>query len=280
VQTVQRDTRWHGGASDEAEDGAASMRVSRELPVHPLAQGVHGGSHGEPSRRSAPGSEIGLRMAGRHDDASRDPELGPGAGAPTHDGLAPGDDALAPGTDPDQAQLAPLVVEIPPFAEVFRTYSAFVWRVLLRLGVAEADVDDVAQEVFLGIHRNLSRFEGRCSLRTWVYGICHRRAVDYRRRASVRPELYSDEPPEQSVAANQEQGFAVSQARQQLARVLDGLDEEKRTVFVLFDIEGVPMDEVAEIVGCPLQTAYSRLYAARRKVEATLARQRADRRSV
>jgi RNA polymerase sigma-70 factor (ECF subfamily) len=175
---------------------------------------------------------------------------------------------------------ADVPVEIPPFAEVFRTYSAFVWRVLLRLGVAEADVDDVAQEVFLGIHRNLSRFEGRCSLRTWVYGICHRRAVDYRRRASVRPELYSDDPPEQGVAPDQEQGFALSQARQQLARVLDGLDEEKRTVFVLFDIEGVPMDEVAEIVGCPLQTAYSRLYAARRKVESTLSRQRTDRRSV
>jgi RNA polymerase sigma-70 factor (ECF subfamily) len=175
---------------------------------------------------------------------------------------------------------APVPVEVPPFPEVFRTYSSFVWRVLLRLGVAEADIDDVAQEVFLGIHRNLSRFEGRCSLRTWVYGICHRRAVDYRRRASVRPELYSDDPPDQGVAADQEQDFALAQARQQLARVLDSLDEEKRTVFVLFDIEGVPMDEVAEIVGCPLQTAYSRLYAARRKVEATLSRQRTERRSV
>jgi RNA polymerase sigma-70 factor (ECF subfamily) len=226
----------------------------------------------ELSRRTSPGSEIGLRMAGRHDEASLEQAapLADATGASTGPALA----ADAEGVP------APLAVEIPPFAEVFRTYSSFVWRVLLRLGVAEADVDDVAQEVFLGIHRNLSRFEGRCSLRTWVYGICHRRAVDYRRRASVRPELYSDEPPEQSVAANQEQGFAVSQARQQLARVLDGLDEEKRTVFVLFDIEGVPMDEVAEIVGCPLQTAYSRLYAARRKVEATLARQRSDRRSV
>jgi RNA polymerase sigma-70 factor (ECF subfamily) len=174
----------------------------------------------------------------------------------------------------------PAAGSVPPFPEVFRTYSAFVWRVLLRLGVAEADIDDVAQEVFLGIHRNLSRFEGRCSLRTWVYGICHRRAVDYRRRASVRPELYSDDPPEQGVDASQEQGLQLSQARQQLSEVLDALDEEKRVVFVLFDIEGVPMDEVAEIVGCPLQTAYSRLYAARRKVETALSRLRVERRSL
>ena len=173
-----------------------------------------------------------------------------------------------------------IVQEVPPFPEVFRSYSGFVWRVLLRLGVAESDVDDVAQEVFLGVHRNLSRFEGRCSLRTWIYGICHRRAVDYRRRASVRPELYSGDPPDQGVEANQEQGLALAQARAQLAQVLDTLDEEKRTVFVLFDIEGIPMEEVAEVVACPLQTAYSRLYAARRKVEATLTRLRGDRRSV
>jgi RNA polymerase sigma-70 factor (ECF subfamily) len=242
VHTVQRDTRWHGGVSDQADEGSARTRQSGEL--------------------SRAGS--GIEPVGSGQRRSVEPALAQAAQA--------AEDALLM-----EGQAA---VEIPPFAEVFRTYSSFVWRVLLRLGVAESDVDDVAQEVFLGVHRNLSRFEGRCSLRTWVYGICHRRAVDYRRRASVRPELYSDDPPEQGVAADQEQGFALSQARQQLARVLDGLDEEKRTVFVLFDIEGVPMDEVAEIVGCPLQTAYSRLYAARRKVEATLARQRTERRSV
>lgn len=246
VHTVQRDTRWHGGVSHEADEGSARTRQSGEL-----LEGLTGARE-----RAASGIEPVAERRG-----TEPAQLAQVA-----------EDALLM-----EGQVA---VEIPPFAEVFRTYSTFVWRVLLRLGVAESDVDDVAQEVFLGIHRNLSRFEGRCSLRTWVYGICHRRAVDYRRRASVRPELYSDDPPEQGVAADQEQGFALSQARQQLARVLDGLDEEKRTVFVLFDIEGVPMDEVAEIVGCPLQTAYSRLYAARRKVEATLARQRTERRSV
>ncbi len=168
----------------------------------------------------------------------------------------------------------------PPFVEVFRTYSVFVWRVLLRLGVAEADVDDVAQEVFLGVHRNLQGFEGRCTLRTWIYAICHRRALDYRRRANLRPDLYADEPPEQSVDAAQEQGVAASQERERLRRVLEQLDDDKRTVFVLFDIEGIPMEEVAEIVGCPLQTAYSRLYAARRKLEAALSRVRVEGRSV
>jgi RNA polymerase sigma-70 factor (ECF subfamily) len=170
-------------------------------------------------------------------------------------------------------------LDLPSFAEVFKTYSAFVWRVLLRLGVAEADVEDVAQEVFLGVHRNLARFEGRCSLRTWVYGICHRRAVDYRRRAHMRHEVTTDEPPDAGSEADQEDGLDLANARRQLANVLDSLDEDKRAVFVLFEIEQVPMEEVAEIVGCPLQTAYSRLYAARRKIEGAASRLRAQRRA-
>ncbi len=170
-------------------------------------------------------------------------------------------------------------VEVPSFAEVFRTYSSFVWRVLLRMGVAEADVDDVAQEVFLGIHRNLPRFEGRCSLRTWVYGICHRRAVDHRRRAHTRYEIATEEPPDAGQEGGQDEGIDLAQARANLNQVLDSLDDDKRAVFVLFEIEQIPMEEVAEIVGCPLQTAYSRLYAARRKIDAAAVRIRAQRRS-
>jgi RNA polymerase sigma-70 factor (ECF subfamily) len=166
------------------------------------------------------------------------------------------------------------VAPVPDFAELFRSYSAFVWRVLVRLGVARVDVDDVAQDVFLSLHRSLASFEGRCSLRSWIYGICQRRALDYRRRAMVRPDSYADEPSDQRVDANQENGLALSQARARMERVLDQLDHEKRSVFVLFDVEGIPMEEVAEIVGCPLQTAYSRLYAARRKIESSLARMR------
>lgn len=164
---------------------------------------------------------------------------------------------------------------LPSFSEIFQTYSAFVWRVLMRLGVARADVDDVAQEVFMSLHQSLPSFEGRCSLRTWVYGICQRRAVDYRRRAAFRPDLYAGEPIDRSADATQEHGLILLEARDRMVRVLDELDDDKRTVFVLFDIEGLAMEEVAEIIGCPLQTAYSRLYAARRKVEASLTRLRA-----
>jgi RNA polymerase sigma-70 factor (ECF subfamily) len=180
------------------------------------------------------------------------------------------------GADSQELSAQTSAAAVPSFAEVFRSYSGFVWRVLLRLGVAESDVEDVAQEVFLGIHRTLPSFEGRCALRTWIYGICHRRAIDYRRRAMARPEVPTDEPPDTGEEATQEAGLDLGLVRAKLNQLLDTLDEEKRAVFVMFEVEGLPMEEVAEIVGCPLQTAYSRLYAARRKVEALAQRMRAQ----
>jgi len=141
------------------------------------------------------------------------------------------------------------------------------------MGIAEADVDDVFQEVFVVAHRRLGDFEGRSSVQTWLYGICVRVASDYRKRA--RREGQESSGHQQTVAASQEDDVAMHQARAELDRILDALDDEKRAVFVLYEIEELPMPEVAAAIGCPLQTAYSRLHAARREVEAMLTRLRA-----
>lgn len=160
-------------------------------------------------------------------------------------------------------------------AVLFREYGTFAWRVLRRLGVAERDVDDVCQEVFVIVHRQIAGFEGRSSPRTWLYGICVRTASEYRRSASRRLEVVAGRPPDATVDANQETDRALREARTLLDRILDGLDEDKRAVFILYEIEELPMAEVAIAVGCPLQTAYSRLHAARRDVDAALHRLRA-----
>jgi RNA polymerase sigma-70 factor (ECF subfamily) len=117
--------------------------------------------------------------------------------------------------------------------------------------------------VFVIVHRKLAEFEHRAAIRTWLYRICQRAASDYRKRAHVRREVTTGEVIERG----QVDGRAVvdgAETRAVLQRALDLLDEDKRTVFVLFEIEGFGMKEVATIVGCPLQTAYSRLHAARR----------------
>lgn len=161
---------------------------------------------------------------------------------------------------------------VPSVGEVFREHAAFVWRALRRLGVQESDVEDVAQEVFVVVHRKLAEFEGRSSLRTWLYGICVRTASDHRKRARMKHEIVTDEPPEQTTQAGQHEALAMHQARALLDRILDELDDDKRAVFVLYEIEQVTMAEVAQAVGCPLQTAYSRLHAARKQVEESVQR--------
>ncbi|MBS2018099.1 MAG: sigma-70 family RNA polymerase sigma factor [Deltaproteobacteria bacterium] len=165
---------------------------------------------------------------------------------------------------------APRTTGVPSLPELFRQYAPFVWRALRRLGVAESDVEDVCQEVFVVVHRKLGDFEGRSSIRTWIYGICARTASDYRRSGRVRREVVTDAPPEAVHEGGQQDVVALRQARAQLDRILDTLDDDKRAVFVLYEIEELTMAEVADSLGCPLQTAYSRLHAARKVVEAAV----------
>jgi RNA polymerase sigma-70 factor (ECF subfamily) len=150
---------------------------------------------------------------------------------------------------------------------VFSENAPYAWRVLRGLGVPEADVDDVCQEVFITVHRRLPDFEGRSTVRTWVYGICVRAAADYRKRVRTRREVGATAPRELAVAPRQEDAVSIQQARDTLHGILDRLDDDKRAVFVLYEIEELAMADVASVVGCPLQTAYSRLHAARREVE-------------
>jgi RNA polymerase sigma-70 factor, ECF subfamily len=157
---------------------------------------------------------------------------------------------------------------LPSLNEIFRTYAPFAWRALRRLGVPESDVEDVCQEVFVVVHRKLGEFQGRSSLKTWIYGICARTASDYRRSGRVRREVVTDSPPDAPDDPAQHDVVALREARKTLDRILDQLDDDKRSVFVLYEIEELTMAEVAEALSCPVQTAYSRLHAARKIVEA------------
>ena len=161
----------------------------------------------------------------------------------------------------------------PAFAQVFEAHAPTVWRALRRLGVPESDVEDLCQEVFVVVHRKLPSFEGRSALSTWIYGICVRVASDHRKRAHVRRERPTDEVPEGRQSAPQIAELEREQARRMLDRALAELDEDKRAVFVLYEVEELTMAQVADAVGCPLQTAYSRLYAARKLVAASVGQQ-------
>lgn len=159
---------------------------------------------------------------------------------------------------------------------IFDEHARYVIRTLRHLGVRESDVEDVAQEVFVTVHRKLAEFEGRSKLRTWLYAICLRVASDHRRRAHVVRELATDNPPVDSGERSGNEPDASLESRTFVQELLAGLDDDKRTVLVLYEIEGLNMREVAEVVGCPLQTAYSRLHAARELLQAAWLRSKKE----
>lgn len=162
------------------------------------------------------------------------------------------------------------------FAALYSDHFAFVWRNLRRLGVPEAGLRDAAQDVFLVVHRRLGGFEGRGTPQAWLYSILRRVAADYRRRGR-RKDLTDHEQAEVLVDVSDpgpENQAARGEALELLLMLLGELDEDKRDVLVLVDLEGMTVPEAAEVVSCNLNTAYSRLRAARHEMQAGLERHR------
>jgi RNA polymerase sigma-70 factor, ECF subfamily len=160
---------------------------------------------------------------------------------------------------------------------IYELHADFVFRTLRALGVPARDVGDAIQEVFLAVHRTLSGFEERCSMKTWLFTICRSVARDRRRRAHQRYEVIDGS----IVSKEPDSGADLSvrlEHRQRLAEldaILASMEEEQRLVFMLFEIESMTGNEISEALGIPLGTAYSRLRLARAAFRAAVARRRA-----
>jgi len=159
-------------------------------------------------------------------------------------------------------------------AEVYEQHADFTWRTLRRLGVADEEARDAAHEVFLIVHAQLGSFEGRSSLRTWLFAICRSVARDFRRRQRRAGRLMAAIDVEEEIDLRADVGRAVEHQEQlaQLERILASLPTAQRNVFILFEIEKLTGEELAEILEIPLGTAYSRLQLARKAFREALDR--------
>jgi len=201
--------------------------------------------------------------------------------------MEPGDPSHYPDVAASAADLTPrperlVAVAAPPpsFAAVYEDNFAFVWRTVRRLGVPERSVDDAVQDIFIVVHRRLGEFEGRSSLRTWLYGIARRVAHDHRRRVGrkERGESLPDSIADPGAPAPDREAERA-EALRVLHRLLDALDDDKREVFVLAELEQMTVPEIADAIGVNLNTVYSRLRAARQAFEQAVARHQARERS-
>jgi RNA polymerase sigma-70 factor (ECF subfamily) len=150
---------------------------------------------------------------------------------------------------------------------LYDRYAPIVHRFLAAFGVPPDEREDACQEVFVAVYRSLGRFRGEARLSTWIYRIAARHSARAGRRRRVRKMLSTllvrePTPPPAPDASD----------RTERLRLLDDmvakLSPKKRLVLVLFEIEGVPIEEVAKIAGCPENTAWSRLHYARAELTA------------
>lgn len=160
--------------------------------------------------------------------------------------------------------------------QVHELHGEFIWRTLHRMGVRPPHVDDVYQEVFLVVHRRLASFTGQAAITTWLYEICFRVAAGFRRKAYFRREElvpdWNELETMTSAEPSPERRLVAARRAKQLERILDTLPLEYRVVFVMFEIEGLSSEEIAECVGAPLGTVYSRLHRARKRFARALAK--------
>lgn len=172
--------------------------------------------------------------------------------------------APVPSVDPESAG----------FVRVYREHHAFVWQTLRCLGVVDSALDDAIQDVFVVVHRRLPEFEGRASVRTWLFEIARRVAMSYRARAhrdAARTFELPDLRSEDDIEAAMDRALAFEVLR----AFADSLDEDRLRVFMLSEFGQLRGREIAEALGVNINTVYARLRSAQTQLDRLVTRLRA-----
>lgn len=151
----------------------------------------------------------------------------------------------------------------------YHEHFDYLWGLIGRLGVPRSQLEDAVQEVFMVLHRRRHEFRGDASVRTWLHGI----AVHVARRQRDRARRHAAPPhgvlvPQAPMSP--EAGASAKQSLARLDRILAGLADEQREVFVLAEVGELAAPEIAELLALNLNTVYSRLRLARAHVRAAL----------
>jgi RNA polymerase sigma-70 factor (ECF subfamily) len=171
---------------------------------------------------------------------------------------------------------SPAVAPSPEFDTLFTTHYAYVCRTLSYLGVPAATVEDAAQDVFMVLHRRLDDYDPARDVRSWLWGIaCRVEHTRRRTRARADRKLRVAPPPVSPREPDEE--LALREQAEIVERFVATLPDKLRDAFVLSQIEGLAAPDVAEALGVPLNTVYSRIRLARERLARRLDAVRAER---
>jgi RNA polymerase sigma-70 factor (ECF subfamily) len=164
---------------------------------------------------------------------------------------------------------------------LFRRHGKDVVRIVRRLvgpRASQADVDDLVQQVFIAVHKDVSRFRGESQVTTWLYGIASRTVLMYfrsgRRRQRAMEAFAEESRATEELAPSAERGYANKQELERVMRALERVRPKKRVVFILHEVEGLSGKEIASALEINEATVWTRLFHARRELVAALRKER------
>lgn len=170
---------------------------------------------------------------------------------------------------PESTEPAPL--DAQAFRRLFDANASYVLASLGRFGIAPRDQEDLMVEVFVRVHRALDRYDPSRPLRPWLCAFAARTASEHRKLARHRREQIG-ELPEPAAEGTPQSELEAHEAQQLVAMALEAVDEDKRVVFVLHELDEIAVPEIARALEIPEGTAYSRLRAARAEFAAAVRR--------
>jgi RNA polymerase sigma-70 factor, ECF subfamily len=162
----------------------------------------------------------------------------------------------------------------PGLGAIFEEHFDYLWNRLRRLGVREADLEDLVHEVFIRVHARLTEYDSSRPIRPWLFGFAFRVAADYRRLSRHKLEVlgFSIEPADPVRPADAR--MEASEERALVSAALECVELDRRAVLLMHDVDEVPVPAIARELGIPLATAYSRLRLAREDLTAAVIRLR------
>jgi RNA polymerase sigma-70 factor (ECF subfamily) len=157
------------------------------------------------------------------------------------------------------------------FERLFRAELPYVWGSLRRLGVEERDVEDLTHDVFVQVYKKLDVYDPARPLRPWLFAFAYRAASDYRRLARHR-DVITDDVDAESRAPLAEDALSAHEDATMVRAALASIDLDRRAVLVAYELDEIPMKDIAASLEIPLHTAYSRLRVAREELAAAVQR--------
>jgi RNA polymerase sigma-70 factor (ECF subfamily) len=170
--------------------------------------------------------------------------------------------------------------DVQAYSELVRRYQKKIYALVYNMTSSREDAEDMVQDVFVKAYSSLENFHGDSSFYTWVYRIAVNRTINFLKKRSRRATDSLDDVDraierdpafvELSAKGSPFRDMTITELKQKLNKAIATLSEKHRAVVVMHDIEGIPHDEIAKVLGCSEGTVRSRLFYARQSLQAEL----------